>query len=260
VADLFEHKTDICPYGHELSPGRIGVSWTPCICDPAKEAAARSRGMGHVRVDCRECEAEGRVTVFYEPPHDATQRPARLGPGHEDGRQLAGSRKSPFGPCRPGSVPRRYRRPRAAGLLWSQARRLPVPGRTMRIASPFSAVPLVGEAVVGEFESGLRTGRWRQQQLSLPHGTTRTPESTMQPQSAQLALMGPNLIDSCRPRRFKLTRYGEADAPVDGLCAGSAQPPGTFSRGRKVTPADLPSMGLPPIHGSHVGLTCRAES
>jgi hypothetical protein len=33
--------------------------------------------MGHVRVDCRECEAEGRVTVFYEPPHDLAQRHVR---------------------------------------------------------------------------------------------------------------------------------------------------------------------------------------
>jgi hypothetical protein len=48
------------------------------ICEPAKEAADRGRGMGHVRVDCRECEAEGRVTMFYEPPHDLAQRHVRL--------------------------------------------------------------------------------------------------------------------------------------------------------------------------------------
>jgi hypothetical protein len=28
--------------------------------------------MGHIRVDCRECEAEGRVAVFYE-PHDSAE-------------------------------------------------------------------------------------------------------------------------------------------------------------------------------------------
>jgi hypothetical protein len=30
-----------------------------------------------------------------------------------------------------------------------------------------------------------RTGMWRQQQSDLPHGVTRTPALTMQPQSAQ---------------------------------------------------------------------------
>jgi hypothetical protein len=78
VADLFEHKPEVCPYGHQLGPGRIGVSWTPCICEPAKEADSRGRGMGHIRLDCRECEAEGRVTVFYEPPHDPAQPHIRL--------------------------------------------------------------------------------------------------------------------------------------------------------------------------------------
>jgi len=28
-------------------------------------------------VDCRLCEAEGRVTTFYEPPHDATSPPLK---------------------------------------------------------------------------------------------------------------------------------------------------------------------------------------
>ena len=77
MADLFEHKPDVCPYGHELKPGRIVVSWTPCICPAATEADVRGRGMGHVRVDCRQCEAEGRVTTFFEPPHDAASPPLR---------------------------------------------------------------------------------------------------------------------------------------------------------------------------------------
>jgi hypothetical protein len=61
------------------------VSWTPCICEPAKEAADRGRGMGHLRVDCRQCDAEGRVTTLYEPPHDATRPPIRLGQRHSYG-------------------------------------------------------------------------------------------------------------------------------------------------------------------------------
>jgi hypothetical protein len=54
------------------------ISWTPWICPAAKEASARGRGMGHLRVDCRECEDEGRRTVLYEPPHDSPQPHARL--------------------------------------------------------------------------------------------------------------------------------------------------------------------------------------
>ena len=67
---LFDHKPSACPYGHELSGGRYQVGWAPCICTPAKEAAGRRRGMGHVVVYCRACEDEGCRTVFYEPAHD----------------------------------------------------------------------------------------------------------------------------------------------------------------------------------------------
>lgn len=78
MADLFEHKPETCPYGHSLrGPGRATISWQPCICESAKEAAERGRGMGHLRVDCRGCEAEGRRTVLYEPPHDPAQSHAR---------------------------------------------------------------------------------------------------------------------------------------------------------------------------------------
>ena len=51
------------------------VSWTPCICQPAKEAAGRGRGMGHVRVECNRCHDQLRQTVFFEPPHDSGYRP-----------------------------------------------------------------------------------------------------------------------------------------------------------------------------------------
>jgi hypothetical protein len=47
---LFENKPERCPFGHELWLGKAQVSWTPCICEPAREAAGRGRGMGHIRV------------------------------------------------------------------------------------------------------------------------------------------------------------------------------------------------------------------
>jgi hypothetical protein len=53
-AFLFENKPERCPFGHELWPGKAQVSWKPCICEPAREAAERGRGMGHVRVACNE--------------------------------------------------------------------------------------------------------------------------------------------------------------------------------------------------------------
>lgn len=47
----------------------------PCICEPAREAAERNRGMGHVRVQCDVCHDHHRQTVYFEPPHDRGHRP-----------------------------------------------------------------------------------------------------------------------------------------------------------------------------------------
>ena len=44
-----------------------------CIGEPAKEAAARGRGMGHLRLHCLQCGAEGREVAFYEAAHDVRQ-------------------------------------------------------------------------------------------------------------------------------------------------------------------------------------------
>jgi len=49
--------------------------WQPCICDRAREAAERNRGMGHVRVQCDACHEQLRQTIFYEPPHGIGQLP-----------------------------------------------------------------------------------------------------------------------------------------------------------------------------------------
>src|SRR6476646_2271435 len=77
---LFENKPECCPFGHQLWPGKAQVSWKPCICEPAREAAGRGRGMGHVRVACNSCHDQLRETVFFEPPHDRGHRPlTRLG-------------------------------------------------------------------------------------------------------------------------------------------------------------------------------------
>ena len=72
---MFENKPQRCPFGHPLWPGKCQVSWQPCICAPAREAAERGRGMGHVRVTCNRCDDELRQTVFYEPAHDIGHRP-----------------------------------------------------------------------------------------------------------------------------------------------------------------------------------------
>lgn len=71
-ASLFTHKPEHCPYGHSLAPGKPQkVSWMPCICAPAREAAENGRGMGHLTLWCEACSTKDhRDTVFYEPPHD----------------------------------------------------------------------------------------------------------------------------------------------------------------------------------------------
>jgi len=71
-APLFAHKREHCPYGHSLAPGMPQkMSWMPCICDPAREAAEHGRGMGHVTLWRGACSAEDhRDTRFYEPPHE----------------------------------------------------------------------------------------------------------------------------------------------------------------------------------------------
>jgi hypothetical protein len=70
---LFEHRPECCPFGHELGPGQVQIAYSPCICEPAKEADARGRGMGHLRLHCLQCETEGRKVIFYEPAHDVKQ-------------------------------------------------------------------------------------------------------------------------------------------------------------------------------------------
>jgi len=70
-APLFANKPEHCPYGHSLAAGMPQkISWLPCICDPAREAAERGRGMGHVTLWCGACsDQDHRDTRFYEPPH-----------------------------------------------------------------------------------------------------------------------------------------------------------------------------------------------
>jgi hypothetical protein len=69
---LFANGPQSCPYGHSLAPDMPQkISWLPCICHPASEAAQHGRGMGHMTVWCGTCSAEDhRDTRFYEPPHE----------------------------------------------------------------------------------------------------------------------------------------------------------------------------------------------
>ena len=43
-ASIFEHRPERCPHGYVPWPGRAQVSWTPCICQAAREWAERERG------------------------------------------------------------------------------------------------------------------------------------------------------------------------------------------------------------------------
>ena len=72
---LFDNKPQNCPFGHDLWPGKAQVSWKPCICAAAREAAERGRGMGHVMVTCNACHDQRRQTIFYEPAHDSGHDP-----------------------------------------------------------------------------------------------------------------------------------------------------------------------------------------
>jgi hypothetical protein len=54
-----------CGHGHPWGPGRVIVSWTPCQCQPAREAQAK--GSGHRLIECR---TPGCGWVDYEPLHD----------------------------------------------------------------------------------------------------------------------------------------------------------------------------------------------
>ena len=42
---------------------------------PAREAAARGRGMGHAMITCCACHDQLRHTTFYEPAHDSGHDP-----------------------------------------------------------------------------------------------------------------------------------------------------------------------------------------
>jgi hypothetical protein len=54
-ASMFENKPEYCPFGHRLWPAKAQVRWKPCLCEPAREASRRGRGMGHVLVACNSC-------------------------------------------------------------------------------------------------------------------------------------------------------------------------------------------------------------
>ena len=94
---LFEHRPEQCPFGHSVAPGmpqRVG--WMPCICAPAREAAERGRGMGHLWILCDTCHVEHWQTTFYEPPHDIR---------HDRTQPLVGPGPWPASRCRQKPAP-----------------------------------------------------------------------------------------------------------------------------------------------------------
>jgi hypothetical protein len=54
-----------CAHGHPWGPGKVIVSWTPCMCTPA--LTRQARGPGHRTVSCR---ADGCTSTWYSPRHD----------------------------------------------------------------------------------------------------------------------------------------------------------------------------------------------
>jgi hypothetical protein len=70
---LFDDYPGHCPYGHPLrGHGTVTRGWMPCGCsEVARAREKRRQGWGHLWIKCRGCEAEGRRTFYYEPPHVA---------------------------------------------------------------------------------------------------------------------------------------------------------------------------------------------
>ncbi len=59
---LFERKPEVCPYGHVLGRGQVHISWTPCICQPAREANKRGARPGAAAAELQRL--RGRGTAF----------------------------------------------------------------------------------------------------------------------------------------------------------------------------------------------------
>jgi hypothetical protein len=77
--DLTKFAPPECPHHHVLRyggnpegrfiPGRVLVSFVLCLCPAAR---TQQGGWGHVSVQCRGCEGEGRETAFLDPPCSAS--------------------------------------------------------------------------------------------------------------------------------------------------------------------------------------------
>ena len=64
----------VCPYGHQLRPGRVLIGWSPCGCTPA---LANRSGRGHRTVQCLDCSDYRISSIRYTPEH--------VGGGHSHG-------------------------------------------------------------------------------------------------------------------------------------------------------------------------------
>lgn len=85
MAPLIEHRWRDCPRGHPIRPYHIRVSWQPCGCPIAVEAAeehaarwgTRPGAAGHITVWCADCHKEHVSTIRYHPPHDVRHPESR---------------------------------------------------------------------------------------------------------------------------------------------------------------------------------------
>ena len=81
------------------------ISWLPCICPPAREAAGHGHGLGHLTLRCEACSTgDYRDTTLYEPPHQALAMPGSYRLDDAAGRLIA-SETTPPQPRRPEGLP-----------------------------------------------------------------------------------------------------------------------------------------------------------
>ncbi len=93
LPDWWSYPTH-CGNGHAWGPGKVIVSWLPCLCESAR--AAQPRGSGHRTIACR---VPGCGYVSYEPAHDPDEGEA---PRAYSGHGLRRRSRRGDGPLRPG--------------------------------------------------------------------------------------------------------------------------------------------------------------
>jgi len=148
LPDWWSYPTH-CGNGHAWGPGKVIVSWLPCMCGSAR--AAHARGSGHRTVTCR---VAGCGYVCFEPAHEPQPGVA---PGGHSGDGLS---------RRPGTPRPRRGRP---GATWPGRSRARWPGRLW--CRPWPG-PRTGSSRPGLVRPGLPS-RARQPGLVHPGSASR---------------------------------------------------------------------------------------